>query len=67
VTTECTDHVFAFQGMVYHFGRQEPGSSAHEMIYEDRYYCTRCLLIVDKNARHHANSYQKKLEGAVPK
>lgn len=60
-------HTYEFQGVVYSFGHQLPGSGAHEVIYEDRYYCTQCLDVVDKNPRVKGNSYEKRIVGSFPK
>lgn len=64
--TECL-HQFEYQGTVYSSGSQLPGSGACEMVYEDRYYCTKCLEIVDKRKRVLGNTYSKAIMGTLPK
>lgn len=61
------EHNFEYQGVVYSFGSQLPGSGAHDRVYEDRYFCTKCLAVVDKNKRISGNSYQHPIAGAFPK
>ena len=64
---EC-DHNFSYAGLVWHFEKYSmPGSGAHEIIYEDRYFCQKCLEIRDINPRVHGNSYEKRIEGSIPK
>ena len=62
------DHSFSYAGLVWHFDKYPmPGSGAHEVIYEDRYFCQRCLQTRDLNPRVHGNSYEKRIEGSIPK
>lgn len=61
------DHNFQFQGVIYYDGYQLPGSGACARFYADRYYCTKCLDVVDKNKREVGNSYHKPIEGTFPK
>ena len=61
------DHIFTYQGVVHSHGQQLPGSGAHERVYEDVYYCTKCLDIVYKRSRVVGNTYAKPIEGTYPK
>jgi hypothetical protein len=61
------EHQWEYQGVVYSYGSQLPGSGAHEMIYEDRYFCSKCLSREDTNPRVHGNSYMKPISGTFPK
>ena len=61
------EHQYQFQGAVYSYGRQLAGSSAVERVYEDRYYCVKCLHVADRNLRVEGTSYTKPIEGAMPK
>lgn len=68
MTDAPCDHLWAYQGLVYHYGKYSlPGSGAHARIYADRYFCQRCLATRDKNEREEGNSYQKALPGALPR
>ena len=64
--SEC-EHSYQFQGVVYSSGYQLPGSGACVRQYEDRYFCSRCLNIVDKNMRTQGNDYGKPIEGSFTK
>jgi hypothetical protein len=61
------DHNYQFQGVVYSYGHQLVGSGARAVFYEDKYFCTNCLDIKFLNKREHGNSYQKAIEGTMPK
>ena len=62
------DHEYHFQNVVYHYSEYpRPGSGAYDRIYEDAYFCSRCLDVVYKNSRVLGNSYSKAIEGTVPK
>ena len=61
------EHNWQYQGVVFSSGRQLPGSGAHEWVYEDRYYCTKCLEVVDKYVRRLGDTYSKTIEGSMPK
>jgi hypothetical protein len=61
------EHEWRWQAIVHSLGGQLPGSGACERVYEDRYYCARCLEIRDKNRRVSGNSYRHPLEGSIPK
>lgn len=61
------EHNYQFQGVVYSHKHQLPGSSAYERIYEDRYYCTKCLDVKDVHSRVQGNSYQHPIQGSFPK
>lgn len=63
---EDCKHEWKFQGMVYAVGRQLSGSGAHEMVYYDRYYCSKCLDVTDKNKRVVGSTYEKPLPNAMP-
>jgi hypothetical protein len=53
--------------LVYSFGSQRPGSGARDMVYEDWFYCERCLTNNYINRRVIGNSYAKPVDGALPK
>lgn len=63
------EHHFQFQGVVRSLGHRDPGSEfgARHRVYEDRYYCTRCLEVRDVNPRYEGNDSRKPIEGSVPK
>lgn len=62
------DHDYRFQNVVYHYSEYSlPGSSAHARIYEDVYYCVKCLDTKYRSPRTIGNSYQKAIEGTFPK
>lgn len=68
MSSDPCDHLWAYQGLVYwHDKHPRPGSSAHDRLYADRYFCQRCLATHDKNARVEGHSYQKPLPGALPR
>lgn len=60
------EHIFQFQGVVYYNGPQISGSSARARFYADRYYCSKCLEVVDKNECEVGNTYQKPIERSFP-
>ena len=64
--SEC-NHKWVYQSVVYTYGRQLPGSSAHDRVYYDRYYCERCLAVEDRNERVIGDTYQQPFEGTFPK
>ena len=65
--TEC-DHKFVYRGLVYsHSAYPLPGTGAHARIYEDAYFCEKCLEERWRNAREIGNSYQKPIAGSIPK
>lgn len=61
------EHNWQFQSTVYSYGHQCAGSSARDRIYEDRYYCTKCLDVKDVRPREIGNNYSPVIVGAVPK
>ena len=61
------EHNWQYQGVVYSAGYQLAGSGAHERVYQDRYYCTKCLEVKDCNLRVSGNTYERPKEGAFPK
>ena len=61
------EHNWQFQNVVYSYGPQCPGSSARDRIYEDRYFCTKCLEVKDMKPRVVGNSYGSVVQGAMPK
>ena len=63
---EC-EHKFIHIGVVYSNGHQIPGSGACWRIYEDKFFCERCLETIYRNTRTHGDSYTKPLKGAIPK
>lgn len=62
----CT-HEWRYQGLIYSSGDRKWGSDACEQVYEDRYYCIKCLEVKDINRRINGNTYGKPVEGAMPK
>lgn len=65
--SEC-EHHWQFQGIVWsHAEYPTPGTGARDMVYEDRYFCDKCLEIKDKNKRIIGNSYEQPIEGSFPK
>lgn len=66
MTEEC-DHNYKFQGLAWSYGDQLPGSSAVAILYEDVYYCTRCLKKQYVNTRILGNSYSRRIDGSFPK
>lgn len=61
------EHNYQYQGTVYWFGYQLAGSSAHERILGDRYFCTKCLNTVIKNERIDGTSYSPRIAGVLPR
>lgn len=62
------EHNYQFQGVVYGQSTYpRPGSGAHDRIYWDRYYCTKCLDVEDKNRREMGTTYDKPIPGSFPK
>lgn len=61
------DHQWVHQGLVWWYGDQRPGSSAYNIMYADRYFCSKCLKVKDINERSFGDSYQKLIPGAVPR
>lgn len=66
MNNEC-EHHWQFQHTVYWFGSQVSGSSARYRMIGDRYYCTKCLATAVRNERERGTSYDKPIEGTVPK
>lgn len=65
---EDCEHSFVFKGLVYSAASYPlPGSGAHQRIYEDAYYCNKCLLNIHNNVRHIGNTYGQALAGSFPK
>jgi hypothetical protein len=64
---EICPHKWLRGGLVYSFGSQRPGSGARDMVYEDWFYCERCLTNNYINRRVIGNSYAKPVDGALPK
>lgn len=68
----CPDHgakhEYEFQGVVYSYSdRPISGSSAHEVIYEDKFFCIHCLDFRYRNKRIIGDSYQPRIPGSFPK
>lgn len=59
-------HSFQFQGVFYRTGEPLPGSSAREVIYLDRFFCSHCLEIRDQNHRVVGNSFNPPVPGTFP-
>jgi hypothetical protein len=67
MSTNC-EHDWRFSGIVYPYKADpRPGSSAVDRIYEDHYYCAKCLQYRYTNAREHGHSYTNPIEGSKPK
>lgn len=61
----CT---FQYQGLVYsHDAYSLAGSSAKARQYFDRYFCTGCLAVQDRNPRYHGTSYSAPILGSTPR
>lgn len=60
-------HTYTFAGTVYSDGPQRPGSSSHERIYEDKFYCQHCLDVQYRNPRNGGSTYNRPAEGMLPK
>lgn len=60
-------HLYAFAGIVWSEGLQRSGSSARDLVYEDKFFCQRCLDIQYRNSRIYGNTYSNRIEGSVPK
>lgn len=61
-------HTYSYAGTVYSYEEHpRPGSGAHTRIYEDRFFCCKCLATRDINPRVEGNSYTKPIEGTIPK
>ena len=63
----CEEHNYQYQGVVHSLGNMLSGSGARERVYEDSYYCTKCLDIKYLNRRVAGNNYSKPIEGTMPK
>lgn len=67
MSDQC-EHQFQYQCVVYSASLYPlPGSGAHARQYEDRYYCTKCLQVEDRNLRTIGNTYDKPVLGTFPK
>jgi len=60
-------HAFTYRGLVYSQGDRLAGSSAFDTVYEDAFFCSRCLLRRYDNTRVIGNSYTAPLKGSAPK
>lgn len=68
MSNQDCDHDFVFKGIVFHHSKDLlPGGGARERIYEDAYYCRKCLTHIYHNDREIGNSYCKVEFGAIPK
>ncbi len=70
--TQCVDgtalHEYRFAQLVYSFNEWPiPGSGARERYLEDKFTCSKCLHTRYANKRTNGNSYDKPIEGSVPK
>lgn len=61
------DHKFLFAHTVFSNGSQRAGSGAKDILYEDKFFCEKCLKTEYRNKRNFGNSYSKPLDGAFPK
>jgi hypothetical protein len=66
MATECA-HQWQYQGVVYSTGAQRPGSGACDRVYEDKYFCSKCLDAAYRNSRVVGHDYNKAIEGTLPK
>lgn len=67
-TLACLDgHLYAFAGLVWVEGSARMGSSARDVVYEDKFFCQRCLDVQYRNARTFGNTYNERILGSVPK
>lgn len=61
-------HEYQYCGVVYSQGDRCPGSGAHYRVYEDKFFCSRCLDTQYRNRRTNGHStYDKVLVGSMPK
>lgn len=61
-------HKYVLAGVVYSTPPYtRPGSGAYDRIYEDHYFCERCLDQQYLNKRTHGNTYEHPLPGTLPK
>jgi len=62
------EHKFVFQGTVYSTADYDlPGTGARHMIYEDCYFCEKCLTRKYTNSRIIGNNYYPPAKGTTPK
>jgi hypothetical protein len=65
---EVCDHTWVFGGLRYQESDYpRPGSSARDRIYWDWFYCYSCLASQHVNERVFGTSYDKPIEGAIPR
>ena len=64
--SEC-EHHYTFIGVVYSAGAQRPGSGAHDLVYEDKFFCEKCLTTRFMNSRSIGNTYSAPVTGTFPK
>jgi hypothetical protein len=60
-------HLYSLAGLVWSEGGHRPGTSARDILYEDKFYCQRCLDVQYRNPRAVGNSYGGRIDGSVPK
>lgn len=60
-------HLYALAGLVWSEGGSRSGTSARDIVYEDKFYCQRCLDVQYRNPRTVGNTYTGRIEGSVPK
>lgn len=61
-------HKYVFKGTVYSCSEYMlPGSGAYARIYEDAFYCEKCLDQQYRNSRTVGNTYQQPVAGTMPK
>lgn len=61
------EHKYVFLNTVYWSGDMLPGSSVHERVYGDRFYCQKCLQYKIINERTIGNTYGPPLLGTTPR
>lgn len=68
MSNQDCEHDFVFKGIVFSYANDLlPGSGARARIYEDSYYCRKCLEHIYRNDMEIGTSYHKVEFGAIPK
>ena len=67
MSDDC-EHNWMFAGTVYSYKPDpRPDGSVVDRIYEDHYYCTKCLQYRYTNVRKHGHSHTYPIAGSRPK
>jgi hypothetical protein len=65
---ETHEHEWVYGGLRYEVDPYPvAGTSARAVVYHDWFYCSTCLAQHYLNARRVGNTYEKLLEGALPR